>query len=125
MKRIKSIVLLLTISLGVLSLCIMVGCKEKKIKTARAKPVETPVKKLYVPFADEQAEESTGITSEPDDYLLEEPLEHSDENTEDDPNTYPEEEPNDEPDEIPEKPNDYPWLGPNDYPWNEPDYNWL
>jgi len=142
MKRIKSVVLLLTILLGVVSLCIIVGCKEKKVKTAKAEPIEKPVKKLYVPFADELTEESTEITGEFDDYLLEDPLGHSDEEAEDDPNTYPEEEPNDEPDEEPndypqedpnaepkdepeEDPNQQPEEEPNDYPWNEPDYGWL
>lgn len=137
MKRIKSIVLLLTILLCGLSMCLVVGCKEKKVKTAKAEPVETPVKRLYVPFADERTEESTGITGESDDYLLEEPLEPSDEEAEDDPNTYPEEEPNDEPDEVPEdpneepgdepdeEPNDYPQEDPNDYPEEYPNDNWL
>ena len=46
MKRIKSIVLLLTILLGLVSMCIVVGCKEKKVKTAKAEPIETPVKRL-------------------------------------------------------------------------------
>ena len=132
MKRIKSIVLLLTILLSVLSMCIIVGCKEKKVKTAKAKPIETPVKKLYVPFADETAEESTGITGESDDYQLEEPLESSDEEAEDDPNIYPEEEPDGEqegPDEafegeLNEDPN-APEEEPNDSPEEDPNESWL
>ena len=138
MKRIKSIVLLLTILLSVLSMCIIVGCKEKKVKTAKAKPIETPVKKLYVPFADETAEESTGITGESDDYQLEEPLESSDEEAEDDPNIYPEEEsneyseeePNDESDdeeydyglELPGQQQD---EDSNDSPEEDPNESWL
>ena len=132
MKRIKSIVLLLTILLSVLSMCIIVGCKEKKVKTAKAKPIETPVKKLYVPFANETAEESTGITGESDDYQLEEPLESSDEEAEDDPNIYPEEEPDGEqegPDEafegeLNEDPN-APEEEPNDSPEEDPNESWL
>ena len=71
-------------------------------------------------------EDSTGITRESDDYLLEEPLEPSDEEAEDDPNIYPEEEPDDEPEDEPdEEPNDYPQEDPNDYPEEDPNDNWL
>jgi outer membrane biosynthesis protein TonB len=130
MKRIKSIALLLTILLCGLSMCLVVGCKDKKVKTAKAEPAETPVKRLYVPFADEAAEEATEITGESDDYLLEEPLEPSDEEAEADSNTYPEEEPDDKPDEEPEEepdeePNDYPPEDPNDDPEEDPNDNWL
>ena len=129
MKCVKTIILLLAMLLSVGSMCAIAGCKGKKVEAVKAEPNETSVKKLYLPFADETVEESTGIIHESDDYLLEEPLEYSDEEAEDDPNIYPEEEPNDEPDEVPEdpneEPNDYPGLEPNDYPWDEPDYNWL
>ena len=129
MKAKKPNMTMLGVFLAIALVLVLTGCKEKKAKILKTEPVEMPVKRLYVPFADKTAEESTEITDESDDYLLEEPLEPSDEEAEDAPNTYPEEELGDDepewPDEqLDEDPN-APEEEPNDSPEEDPNESWL
>ena len=99
MKHIMTISLLLMVLLGLGFICSILGCKEKQDKVIKEEPNETSVKNLYIPFADEEPEELTGIIHEPDDNVLGEPFDVLGEEVKVDPNVFLEEVPVEEPDE--------------------------
>ena len=101
MKRITINFLLLRVLMTCFLIIGITGCREKTPKTTVAKPNETLAKKLDLPLTDETGED---------------PFEYSDEETENEPNTY-SEEPDDESaklDDESEEPDDESEEEPND-----------